>query len=577
MPDAATPPELSAEQADATIRSKAYVGLLVAVAVIGVVVSIAAWCFLEAVFQIQQELYVHLPHAVGYQNGPPKWWSLPVLAVGALIVALAITRLPGDGGHIPAKGLSAGGPSGPEIVPGVLLAGLATIGFGLVLGPEAPLIVLGAGIAGATISLARRDTPPQALMLVAASGSFAAMSFIFASPLIAAVILIEATAIGGPRLRLLLVPGLLAAGIGSLVSLGIGSLSGLSTHDYALGPIQLPTLGHLTAGQFGWTIALAIAVAVVTSFVMRGGLLTYQFVSRRQMLVLLPAIGLIIGGLAIAFSQITGKGVDEVLFSGQDQLPGLISQAGTWSLAALAWLIVFKGLAYGLSLGSYRGGPTFPALFLGAAAGIMCSHLPGFPLSAAVPVGMGVAIVAVLRLPLSAVVLATLLTSHAGPKVEPLIIVGVVVAYVVTLVMTRPPAPPSAPPSQSALSLRRTRLSNSFQASIGRTSDKRRPQRSLRVLGACRRARGRLARAGRVASVAPGARIFGAGTLQFMVVAFRPRPRIPLCRGAFWARAGWPTTSPGTRSSLGSRSSPWPRSATERCHVGRRGSGSRSC
>ncbi|MFZ0379140.1 MAG: hypothetical protein WAL38_15030, partial [Solirubrobacteraceae bacterium] len=42
----------------------------------------------------------------------------------------------------------------------------------------------------------------------------------------------------------------------------------------------------------------------------------------------------------------------------------------------------------------------------------------------------------------------------------------------------------------------------------------------------------------RVASVAPGARIFGAGTLQFMVVAFRPRPRIPLCRGAFWARAG---------------------------------------
>ena len=450
MPGADTPPELSAEQADATIRSKQFVGLLAVVAVIGVVVSIAAWCLLEAIFQIQQELYVHLPHAVGYQNGPPKWWSLPVLAVGALIVALAITRLPGDGGHIPAKGLSAGGPSGPDIVPGVLLAGLATIGFGLVLGPEAPLIVLGAGIAGATISLARRDTPPQARMLVAASGSFAAMSFIFASPLIAAVILIEATAIGGPRLRLLLVPGLLAAGIGSLVSLGIGSLSGLSTHDYALGPLPLSALSHLQASQFGWTIALAIAVAVVTSVVIRGGLFTHQFVSRRQMLLVLPAIGLIIGGLAIAFSQITGKSVDEVLFSGQDQLPGLISQAGTWSLAALAWLIVFKGLAYGLSLGSYRGGPTFPALFLGAAAGIMCSHLPGFPLPAAVPVGMGTAIVAVLRLPLSAVVLATLLTSHAGPKVEPLIIVGVVVAYVATLVMARPPASASAPTPQSA-------------------------------------------------------------------------------------------------------------------------------
>ena len=450
MPAAGTQPELTAEQADATIRSKQFVGLLVVVAVIGVVVSIAAWLFLEGTFQIQQELYVHLPHAVGYQNGPPKWWSLPVLAVGALLVALAITRLPGNGGHIPAQGLSTGGASGLDIVPGVVLAGLATIGFGLVLGPEAPLIVLGAGVAGATISLARRDMPQQSLTLITACGSFAAMSFIFASPLIAAVILIEATAIGGSRMRLLLVPGLLSSGVGTVVSLGIGSLSGLSTHDYALGPIQLPALGHLTASQFGWTIALAIVVAVVTSFVMRGGLLTYQFVSGRQMLVLLPAIGLIIGGLAIAFTQITGKGVDEVLFSGQDQLPGLIGQASTWSLAALAWLIVFKGLAYMLSLGSFRGGPTFPALFLGAAAGIMCSHLPGFPLSAAVPVGMGVAIVAVLRLPLSAVVLATLLTSHAGPKAEPLIILGVVIALVVTLVMTRPAAPTTAPAAKPA-------------------------------------------------------------------------------------------------------------------------------
>ena len=168
MPDTGTPPELSAEQADATIRSKQFVGLLVVVAIIGVIVSIAAWCFLEGIYQIQQELYVHLPHAVGYQNGPPKWWPLPVLAVGALIVALAITRLPGDGGHIPAKGLSTGGPSGPAIVPGVVLAGLATIGFGLVLGPEAPLIVLGAGVAGLMISLAAATCRRRRVTLIAA-------------------------------------------------------------------------------------------------------------------------------------------------------------------------------------------------------------------------------------------------------------------------------------------------------------------------------------------------------------------------------------------------------------------------
>ncbi len=435
------------------IRSKRYIVLLLTVAVIGVVVSLAAWCFLQAIYQMQRELYTHLPNALGYQHGPPKWWPLPILALGGLIVAIAIVHLPGNGGHLPANGLSAEGPAGPQVLPGVILAGLATIGSGLVLGPEAPLIAIGGGLALLTISLARRDSPPQALVVVAAAGSFSALSFIFTSPVIAAVILIEATGIGGPKLRVVLVPGLLAAGVGTLVSLGMGSFTGLSTSHYALGPLPLNTASHPQLGEVGWAIGLACAVAVVTSLVMRSGLLTARLLPRRRLLVLLPAIGLVIGGLAIGFSEVTNKSVNEVLFSGQDQLPGLISDAGSWSLAALTWLIVFKGLAYGLSLGSFRGGPTFPALFLGAAGGIMASHLPGFPFQGAVAVGMGAAVVAVLRLPLSAIVLATLLTSKAGPNVEPLIIVGVVVSYIVTLLMARThaaapepaPQPPTAP------------------------------------------------------------------------------------------------------------------------------------
>ena len=52
-----------------------------------------------------------------------------------------------------------------------------------------------------------------------------------------------------------------------------------------------------------------------------------------------------------------------------------------------------------------------------------------------VSLGIGAGVAGILRLPLSAVVLATLLTAKAGVGDEPLIIVGVVVAYVVTLVM----------------------------------------------------------------------------------------------------------------------------------------------
>jgi H+/Cl- antiporter ClcA len=451
MPPTDSASALTPEQADATIRSRRYAVLLIVVAVIGVVVSLAAWCFLEGIYQIQQELYVHLPHAVGYSNGPPKWWSLPVLAIGALICAFAILRLPGKGGHIPAEGLAmGGGPAGPKVLSGVILAGLATVGSGLVLGPEAPLIALGSGVAVLTVSLARRGFPPEALMIIAAAGSFSAVSFIFESPLLAAVLLIEATGLGGPRLRVVVVPGLLAAGIGSLVSIGMGSFTGLNTSHYALGALPLTSVGHPHFGEFAWTIALAIAIAAVTSFVIRGGLRTYRFVSGRPLLLLLPAIALIIGGLAILFSQITGKSVNEVLFSGQDALPGLVSQASTWSVGALVWLIVFKGIGYSLSLGSYRGGPTFPALFLGAAAGVMASHLPGFPIQAGVAVGMGASIVAVLRLPLSAVVIATVLTSHASANVEPLIIVGVVVSYVVTLLLAPVRAPVGAPGAGAA-------------------------------------------------------------------------------------------------------------------------------
>ncbi len=407
--------------------------MLVIVAIVGIVISLAAWCFLEGIYQLDRELYTHLPHALGYEQGPPLWWPLPVLGIAGLVVAAAIQRLPGDGGHLPARGLAVGGKQTTPIeLPGVIVAGLVAVGSGVVLGPEAPLIALGSGGAVFLVSLSRRKTPPQALQIIAAAGSFAALSFIFESPLIAAVILIEATGIGGARMRLILIPGLLAAGIGALVSVGMGSFTGLSSSAFAIGRLQLPQFGHPDIAQFGWTIALAAAIALAARLVMAGGLGTHRLVSRRLTLSL-PAVGLVVAGLAIAFHGASGRSVDSVLFSGQSALPGLVSQADSWSISALLLLLGFKGLAYSLSLGSFRGGPTFPGLYLGAAAGILASHLPGFSLDPAVAVGLGAATASILGLPLSGAIIATFLTVNAGTGDEPLIIVGVVVAYLVTL------------------------------------------------------------------------------------------------------------------------------------------------
>jgi hypothetical protein len=77
-------------------------------------------------------------------------------------------------------------------------------------------------------------------------------------------------------------------------------------------------------------------------------------------------------------------------------------------------------------------------MFLGAAAGLMAAKLPGYELTPAVAVGLGAGVVSVLRLPLSALVLATLFTVHTGLGSGPLIIVGVVVAYLTVQALPSP-------------------------------------------------------------------------------------------------------------------------------------------
>ena len=131
-----------------------------------------------------------------------------------------------------------------------LLAGVATLGLGLVLGPEGPLIALGTGLGILTVSLVRRDAPPQVLTLMAAAGSFAAVSSIFGSPVIGAVLIIEATGLGGPTLALVLLPGLVAAGIGSLVFVGLGIVvrvqhGGLVAEPVPAARLRRPRLGRL--------------------------------------------------------------------------------------------------------------------------------------------------------------------------------------------------------------------------------------------------------------------------------------------------------------------------------------------
>ena len=434
----AAPPPAEPADPQALLRSRSYVRLLVLAALLGVPVSAASYGFLALVDWLQEAVFTDLPETLGFDSAP-VWWPLPLLALSGLLAALAIRYLPGTGGHSPADGFKASGPLPPAQVPGVLLAALATLGFGAVLGPEAPLILMGSGLGTLAVRLTARDAPPTAAAVMAATGSFAAISSLLGSPLIGAFLLLEASGLGGPMLGLVLLPGLLASGLGALIFLGLDSLTGLGTLSLAIP--GLPPFDHLTAAHFGY----ALAFGLVAPFLGRGITLLALAVRSRvepRMVLLMPVLGLAIAGLAIGFGEATDKPATDVLFSGQSALGGLISQASEWSVGALLLLVACKSVAYALSLSSFRGGPVFPAMFVGAAAGVAASHLPGLEVIPAAAMGIGAMCTVMLSLPLTATMLATLLLGADGLQVMPVVIVAVVVAYVVTARIT--PAEPQA-------------------------------------------------------------------------------------------------------------------------------------
>jgi len=426
QPAAQEPPVSPAPDPLALVRSRAYIVALVLAGLIGLPVAAVAYGFLALVSWLQRFMFTELPGHLGFTT-VPAWWSLPLLALSGLLVALCIRFLPGNCGHSPSEGFQTGGSPLPIELPGVLLAALATLSLGAVLGPEAPLIALGGGLGGLAVRVLKKDAPPTAVALIATAGSFAAISTLLGSPLLGAFLLMEVAGLGGAMLAVALLPGLLAAGIGSLIFVGLDSLTGLGTFSLAIP--SLPPFTTPTGAMFLWAIGFGLVSPLLAwgTYALARAIRPAVHAHRVPVTVLL---GLVIGALAIAFSQITGKGQDQVLFSGQSALSSLITEAGAWSIGALAALVVCKTLAYALSLSAFRGGPVFPSMFIGAALGVMAANLPGMSLVPAVGMGIGAMCASMLRLPFTSVLLATVLLTSDGYAVMPVVIVAVVVAHV---------------------------------------------------------------------------------------------------------------------------------------------------
>jgi H+/Cl- antiporter ClcA len=432
------------------VRSRRYLGLLILAAILGVPISAAAYWFLWAINHGRHWLFETLPTALGFAT-VPAWWPLPVLTVGGLLTGIAVGYMPGRGGHSPADGFHAGDPPTAAELAGVLLAALASLCFGAVVGPEGPLIALGSGLAALAMRVRPHEATDKAIAVVGAAGAFAAVAFLLGSPVVGAFLMLEAVGLMGPKAKAVLLPGLLCSGIGFLVAVGLNRWTGIGTVSMKLSDV--PAFSHPEAATFLWAIAFGMGAAVLGLSLRRLALLVRPHIERRS-LIMTPIAGLVVAVLAVSYAQVTGEASADVLFSGEESLPILVRSAGTYAVSTLALVIVCKGLAYSVSLAGFRGGPVFPSLFIGAAAGMLLSHLPGVPVTAGMAMGMGAMIAVMLRMPMTAVLLPSLLLGVQGVEAMPLVIVAVVVAFV-TVTWLDPPAPPTAPVHEERAATRR--------------------------------------------------------------------------------------------------------------------------
>src|SRR3954454_5359990 len=262
------------------LRSRSYLALLVLGALVGVPIATVAYLFLGLVSTTQTYVFRDLPENLAFAPAP-LWWPMVPLTLSGLIVGFTLTHLRGTGGHRPAEGFHAGATTDPRDLPGIFLAALATLCLGAVLGPEAPLIAIGTGMGALAVTALKKDAPQMAVAVIGGAGAFAAISTLLGSPIVGAFLLMEAAGLAGAMLEVVLVPGLLAAGIGALIFGGLDNAAGWGSSSLAIPDI--PPFSTPTVVEFLWALVIGVGAAFVGAGIKRAALALQPVVERRKM------------------------------------------------------------------------------------------------------------------------------------------------------------------------------------------------------------------------------------------------------------------------------------------------------
>lgn len=371
---------------------------------------------------------------VAWAHGVPFGWAAPVLvtALAAALAALVVRLSPraiGSGiqdveavqrGEMPPPPLA--------LVPVRFVGGILSIGSGLVLGREGPTVHMGAALGATAARVARLGEDDVRGMQTALSG--AGLAVAFSAPIGGVLFVLEEVA-RSARLRIV-VPTLAAVAAG----VACGRLITGGQPIFAVGAVPDPPLVALPL-----FVVLGAVAGLVGAGYNRLVLAMLQFFQGTLRIVPRPVRAGLVGalvGVALFVDPLTvggGEGLTQLLLAGRDLALPLV----------LFWLVI-RCVTGPLSYAAGTPGGLFaPLLALGALLGVAVGDVsawlaPGLGAHLATPlaiVGMAALFAAVVRAPLTAIVLVIELTGTTSVTVP--ILLATVAAVLVATVLRSPP------------------------------------------------------------------------------------------------------------------------------------------
>ena len=273
----------------------------------------------------------------------PAWYVIGVLLIAAVLVYV-IRRFIGDTGHSPLGGIKVS-PLTPKEYLAAILAILASLWGGVVLGPEVALVATGS-VVGGLAAKTLKVTDPKDVKKVVGFGALGALLALFVGPILSG-------------------------------NMKLGS-----------------TPNVIEIEQLAWAIPVTIIATVAVTLARVVAALLARATSAGPRLPILIVAALVVAVTALLMQAWTGEGVIYIATSGEELITELPQLTSASTVAAI---IVLKTIAYAVSLGAgFRGGPFFPAMFIGASTGLLFALvIPSGPsVSAAIVVGVIAALVA---------------------------------------------------------------------------------------------------------------------------------------------------------------------------------------